>query len=220
MSVKKFTNEEVEALRCNPYTHKVTQCQLSFTAEFKERFLELYNEGMSPRDILISLGYDPAVLGDNRISGIRMHIKEESGSQEGFNSGRRPRRTSSGSGGSSPADPADEVRQLRNEVEKDIRKAGEILMNEPSAIFEIIHSLAGSPDSHLSVSEMCSIAGVFRSGYYAWVTAAPLREAQEEQNRRDFEAILEAYQWRGYFKGAKGIYMRLLHMEPPVVQAF
>ena len=90
-------------------------------------------------------------------------------------------------------------------------------MNEPSAIFEIIHSLAGSPDSHLSVSEMCSIAGVSRSGYYAWVTAAPLREAQEEQDRRDFEAILEAYQWRGYFKGAKGIYMRLLHMEPPVV---
>ena len=71
MGVKKFTSKEVEALRCNPYTHRVTQCQLSFTAEFKERFLELYNEGMSPRDILISLGYDPAVLGDNRISGGR-----------------------------------------------------------------------------------------------------------------------------------------------------
>ena len=56
-----------------------------------------------------------------------------------------------------------------------------------------------------------------RSGYYAWVTAAPVREAQEEQDRRDFEAILEAYQWRGYSKGAKGIYMRLLHMGPPVV---
>lgn len=71
-------------------------------------------------------------------------------------------------------------------------------MNEPSAIFEIIHSLAGSPDSHLSVSEMCSIAGVSRSGYYAWVTAAPVREAQEEQDRRYFETIPEAYQWRRY----------------------
>lgn len=90
-------------------------------------------------------------------------------------------------------------------------------MNEPSAVFEIIHSLAEQPDGHLSVSEMCSIAGVSRSGYYAWIKAAPVREAQEEQDRRDFDIILEAYQWRGYSKGARGIYMRLLHMDPPVV---
>ena len=90
-------------------------------------------------------------------------------------------------------------------------------MNEPSAIFEIIHSLVNQPEGHLSVSEMCSIAGVSRSGYYAWIKAAPIREAQEEQDRRDFEIILEAYQWRGYSKGARGIYMRLLHMAPPVV---
>ena len=70
---------------------------------------------------------------------------------------------------------------------------------------------------HLSVSEMCSTAGVSRSGYYAWVKAAPVREAQEEQDRKDFDIILEAYRWRGYSKGARGIYMRLLHMDPPVV---
>lgn len=98
MSVKRFTSEEMDVLRNNPYTYKVTQCQLSFTAQFKELFLKLYNEGMSPRDILLSLGYDPAVLGENRVSGIRMHIKEESGSREGFNSGRRPRRASASNG--------------------------------------------------------------------------------------------------------------------------
>ena len=90
-------------------------------------------------------------------------------------------------------------------------------MNEPSAIFEIIHSLIDQPEGHLSVSEMCRIAGVSRSGYYAWVKDAPIREAQEEQDRKDFDIILDAYQWRGYSKGARGIYMRLLHMEPPVV---
>ena len=63
-------------------------------------------------------------------------------------------------------------------------------MNEPSAIFEIIHSLVSQPEMHLSVSEMCSIAGVSRSGYYAWVKAAPVREAQEEQDRKDFDIIL------------------------------
>ena len=90
-------------------------------------------------------------------------------------------------------------------------------MKAPSAIFEIIHSLISRPEGCLSVSEMCGIAGVSRSGYYAWVKAAPIREAHEEQDRRDFDIILEAYRWRGYSKGARGIYMRLLHMDPPVV---
>ncbi len=66
-------------------------------------------------------------------------------------------------------------------------------MNEPSAIFEIIHTLIEAENQeHLSVKEMCSIAGVSRSGYYAWVKAAPIRGAQEERERRDFELILKA----------------------------
>ena len=91
-------------------------------------------------------------------------------------------------------------------------------MEEPSAIFEIVHSiLENDQDGHLSVKEMCAIAGVSRSGYYAWVAAAPKRETQEEQDRKDFDLILEAYKSRGYDKGARGIYMKLLHMDPPVI---
>lgn len=91
-------------------------------------------------------------------------------------------------------------------------------MNEPSAVYEIIHSvLQEEKEEHLSVLEMCQIAGVSRSGYYAWIKAAPKREAQEEKDRRDFDLILEAYRHRGYDKGARGIHMRLLHMDPPIL---
>ena len=90
-------------------------------------------------------------------------------------------------------------------------------MNESSAIFEIIHATLQDPTAdNLSVAEMCHIAGVSRSGYYAWVKAEPIRLAQEEQDRADFDLILEAYKYRGYAKGARGIYMRLLHMDPPI----
>ena len=61
------------------------------------------------------------------------------------------------------------------------------------------------------------IAGVSRSGYYAWVSAAPIREALEQQDHNDFDLILKAYKMHGYSKGAKGIYMALLHMDPPVI---
>lgn len=91
-------------------------------------------------------------------------------------------------------------------------------MSEPSAIYEIIHCvLQEEQEDHLSVLEMCQIAGVSRSGYYAWIKAAPKRDAQEEKDRRDFDLILEAYKHRGYDKGARGIHMRLLHMDPPVL---
>lgn len=90
-------------------------------------------------------------------------------------------------------------------------------MNDSSAVFEIIHSIVSTPGNRLNVSEMCKTAGVSRSGYYAWLKAAPVREAREQQDRTDFELILEAYKHRGYTKGAQGIYMSLLHRNPPVI---
>lgn len=90
-------------------------------------------------------------------------------------------------------------------------------MNDSSCVFEIIHSTIQQSGNALSVKELCATAGVSRSGYYAWVKDAPLREAQEHQDRKDFELILKAYKMRGYNKGAKGIYMALIHMDPPVI---
>ena len=90
-------------------------------------------------------------------------------------------------------------------------------MNESSCIFEIIHNTLQQPGNALSVSSLCATAGVSRSGYYAWVKAAPVREQQERRDQADFDLILAAYRMHGYSKGAKGICMALMHMEPPVI---
>lgn len=83
--------------------------------------------------------------------------------------------------------------------------------------FEIIHETINKSTNRLSITMLCDIAGVSRSGYYNWVKTEGKRLAREEQDRKDFEIILKAYTHRGYDKGAQGIYMRLIHMEPPVV---
>ena len=83
--------------------------------------------------------------------------------------------------------------------------------------FEIIHETIQKTNNTLSVKMLCEIAGVSRSGYYNWVSASAKREEKESQDRADFELILIAYNHRGYDKGAKGIYMQLMHMNPPVV---
>ena len=69
----------------------------------------------------------------------------------------------------------------------------------------------------ISVKELCEASGVSRSGYYAWLKASTVREESEENDRKDFEIILEAYKAREYKKGAEGIYMYLIHMDSPVI---
>ncbi len=90
-------------------------------------------------------------------------------------------------------------------------------MNDSSCVFEVIDKTVKKGNNRLSVKDLCRTAGVSRSGYYAWVKAAPIREAAEAQDREDFDLILAAYKVRGYKKGAESIYMNLLHMDPPVV---
>ena len=82
---------------------------------------------------------------------------------------------------------------------------------------EIIHETINKANNKLSVTMLCKIAGVSRSGYYNWVASEANRIKKEKQDRADFELILIAYTHRGYDKGAQGIYMRLIHMDPPVV---
>ena len=77
--------------------------------------------------------------------------------------------------------------------------------------FEIIHKTVEKDGNLLSISKLCELAGVSRSGYYAWIDSAPLRQQREEADRKDFEKIVEAYKFRGYSKGARSIYMTLLH---------
>ena len=77
--------------------------------------------------------------------------------------------------------------------------------------YTLIREATERDGNMINVSWMCQIAGVTRSGYYAWLDAAPARQSREEADQKDFESILEAYRFRGRPKGARGIHMRLLH---------
>lgn len=90
-------------------------------------------------------------------------------------------------------------------------------MGSAAPLFEIIYQTVQESGNDLSVEVLCDMAGVSRSGYYAWVAAIPDREHREVEDRADFKLILIAYQKRGYNKGARSIYMTLLHMNPPII---
>jgi transposase InsO family protein len=67
-------------------------------------------------------------------------------------------------------------------------------------------------NNELNISWLCELAGVSRSGYYNWIRTGKEREIRDALDRKDFDRVLEAYRFRGYAKGRRGIHMRLLHM--------
>ena len=81
----------------------------------------------------------------------------------------------------------------------------------PEVKFALIREATMRDNNLLKIGKMCEIAGVSRSGYYNWCASEDSRKARDDADRKDFEMILEAYRYRGYDKGARGIHMRLLH---------
>jgi len=88
----------------------------------------------------------------------------------------------------------------------------------PKEIFQIIDETLLSHDNKLSISLLCNIAGVSRAGYYHWKNNEEIRYFKEIKDQEDFNIILEAYNYRGYDKGVRGIYMRLLKINKPMNQ--
>lgn len=87
-----------------------------------------------------------------------------------------------------------------------------MINGKPSEIFRIIENMLDSEDNILTVSQLCKLAGVSRSGYYKYKKTKPVRIAREMADSEDFKLIKEAFNFKGYDKGAKGIHMRLLRM--------
>lgn len=84
MDRKIFTPDELLKIRQSPYVKGATSNSIRFTVDFKEKFWDQYEKGLSPKNIMLSMGFDPDVLGSARILGIVRHIKEQLQSEKGF----------------------------------------------------------------------------------------------------------------------------------------
>ena len=66
MGIKKFNENEIEILRNNKYTYRVSENSIKFTVEFKELMFKRLNDCFSASTILEDCGYDLSILGKER----------------------------------------------------------------------------------------------------------------------------------------------------------
>ena len=84
MARKKFTEEEMNHLRASPYVLDVSPSIVHFSAAFKELFWNSVLKGKQLREIVIELGIDPDIIGETRLSGLKMMIRNEVRAGKGF----------------------------------------------------------------------------------------------------------------------------------------
>ena len=89
MGVNKFTVEQIEKLKENPYVESVTDKYINYSEIFKELFWNDYQNGMAPSAIFKKYGFNPGILGAKRRNGFVYRIKQEAKRLEGFKDTRK-----------------------------------------------------------------------------------------------------------------------------------
>lgn len=100
-----------------PMKIRVSDKQLSFTAEFKALFWDEYRTGSTPAQILRKYGYPTEVLGECRITDIQRLIKKEALKSNGFFSGCRPPAETSGGEPSTAVSQQKRIDKLEQKVQ-------------------------------------------------------------------------------------------------------
>ncbi|WP_172194744.1 IS3 family transposase [Saccharibacillus qingshengii] len=93
------------------------------------------------------------------------------------------------------------------------RKAGEETQIQVSTRqkFKWIQQITNGPKFKRKVRWLCHLAGVSRSGYYAYLSEKAVfnRQKQQEQDEQAYQILLSAYRYKRIKKGARQIHMTL-----------
>ena len=108
-----LTEETIEQLRKNPNVMSVSRSTVRFTPEFKARFYEQRQSGISTNAIFRSAGLDPDVLGQSRIDGFRYTIMK---SHRQSDDKPKPDNDNARSAGKDELSPEAKIRQLEHEL--------------------------------------------------------------------------------------------------------
>ncbi|MDV2583603.1 HTH domain-containing protein, partial [Alkalibacillus haloalkaliphilus] len=58
-----FSTKDIKILQKNPNVHRVSERSITYTDDFKNRFIDAYLVGKLPRQIFVENGFDVDVIG-------------------------------------------------------------------------------------------------------------------------------------------------------------
>lgn len=221
MSKQIFSKQEIAILEKNPNVVRVSEKSITYSTDFKSNFIDEYERGKLPREIFEAYGFDVQMIGKIRIeqAAYRWRTAYE---KNGFLGLVDSRHSQSGRT-KTPTTPEEVIAQqqakidlLEGQIEllKKFDKIERRLLSQSLKLrkntsFALIQQTIEKHNLKGMTRYLCQLMNVSRSGYYAFLAAAPIREAYRQAELQTKTIILKIFKRRGYLKGSRSIKMIL-----------
>lgn len=227
MSNKIFTDNEIKKLKLNKYVKNVTNKGITYSNEFKVIVISELDKGIHAKDIFLNNGFNIDILGMSRINSAcsRWKISYNKKGTLGLedtrtnNSGRSRNKELTTEEQLENANLKIELLQMENDLLKKVEKLErqvklkrtKIIASEKYKIIQDIYSKYKALKSNVTISYLCKVAEVSRTGYYSYFSATSIynRKIKETNDFEKYKLILKAYKFKNRKKGARQIKMTL-----------
>ena len=226
----KFTPEEMDILRGNPYVVKVTESSVVYSNRFKEHFIEEYALGKKPTAIFKEAGFDPQILGSKRIerscarwreayaAGTLCKFDDETVARH-FTEEKREQLSELEAAKKKIAKQEAKIKKQEAEIEL-LKKAGKIGRRRcekkeygKTDLCEMVDEIVKKYNLHGCIKGLCEVIGLPRSTYYYWKSTEDKRREREEKDLETLFFVKEAFNsCKTRKKGSRSIKM-ILHRD-------
>lgn len=222
MTKKILSSDEIQILSKNKYVKNVSAKAITYSDEFKVLFIAERSNGKLPIHIFEDAGFDVDIIGEHRIwcaskrwrNSFRKNGELGLRDTRKLHSGRPLKRELTVDEIIAKKDAEIAYWKAEAELLKKIElQERQVKNNKLSAalIFRIIHDLIIKFNLRNMVSHLCKVAGVSKSGYYAYLKSYQTRNFREVRDTQLKDIILKAFDHRGYKRGSRSIKMVLEH---------
>lgn len=219
MADRLFDREARERFLRNRNVLKVSETTITYCPAFKVEAVRANLAGKLPQLIFIEAGFDVDLIGreiPSRCLRRWRAIFTERG-EEGLRSEQRGRKSTG-----RPLERELSVEEKLRRAEARVRyleKENELLkkldaiersvVDKPKEKYALIHDLVTVVGNEFSVSYLCEVAGVSRSGYYRWVSCEPSRLRREQSDYVEHLLIKDIFLKKNCKAGWRVIRMNL-----------
>ncbi|WP_339280636.1 IS3 family transposase [Lysinibacillus sp. FSL P2-0066] len=225
MSKIYFNEHQRQLLEANPNVASVSDRAIQYTPEFKIKAVNENLAGKGPTQIFIENGFDLEMIGPKKAKSAlkRWRNTFNQYGENGFLEERRGkgstgRPTTSELSADKKLEKAEaRIRYLEAEIElpkkaRGTRKEGEETQVAPHEKYAVINEVIRKYQLINSVSELCTVAHVSRSGYYAWLRNTEKHAIRENNDYEDYlflKCIYDAFKGK---VGYRGLYMKVCEL--------
>mgnify|MGYP001196921873 CR=1 FL=1 len=220
MADRAFDPETRAKILRNKNVLRVGETQITYCPDFKVKAVRAYLiERKPPQLIFIGAGFDLDLIGRNAPQYCLKEWRAVYGErgEEGLRNDQRGRH-SAGRSAARELTPAEKLRRLEarvrylekeNELLKKLDAIERSVVNRPSEKYVLIYDLGTAAGEEFSVSYLCEVADVSRSGYYRWLSFAQSRLQREQAEYEQHLVIKDVFEKKKRKAGWRVIKMNL-----------